>query len=353
MKKYIIGIALIIIAEVVVLTLPAKPDFDSKSSTVATQSEYYYKDNEDSEDPLLPGDMNSILSEKATVPIDTTPTSITVLVNRSYLLPSTYIPSDLTEPEVKFSFYYSSEKRKMRQEAAEALKELFDAGIEKNVLLYGVSGYRSYARQKQIYDNNVRNRGAEATNSVSAKPGSSEHQTGLSIDVSAKVVGCRLDQALGNTTEGKWLAKNAHKFGYIIRYPKGKESITGYSYEPWHIRYVGKSVASYLYKNNLTLEEYYGTTCDEKSGEALTGVDVENADTVTYATPKPTKKPKASPSPTPKATKKPKKTPKPTKKPARTPHPTQAPVVTEAPVVTPAPTAVPVVPEPTEQVPIQ
>lgn len=351
MKKYVIGIALILIAGIIVIILPSKPDFDSESSTITTQTEYYYNDNENEDESLLPNDLNSILSDNEAVPLDTNPTSITVLVNRSYLLPATYVPSDLSEPAIAFSFRYTSEKRKLRKEAADALEKLFEAAAKDNVILYGVSGYRSYTRQKQIYENNVRSRGVTATDSVSAKPGSSEHQSGLSIDVSAKSVGCRLDQALGNTAEGKWLAKNAHTFGYIIRYPKGKEAITGYSYEPWHIRYVGKQVATYLYKNNLTLEEYYGTTCDEKNGDSsVTGVDVENADTVTYATPKPTKKPKATKEPkeTPEPTKKPKKAestkkPKATKKPnvAKTPEPTKVPnepVVTAAP---PAPTAAP------------
>lgn len=86
----------------------------------------------------------------------------------------------------------------------------------------------------------------KATDSLSAKPGSSEHQTGLTIDVSASSVGCLLTERFGSTKEGRWLAKNAHKYGYIIRYPKGKTKLTGYSYEPWHIRYVGVSYASYL-----------------------------------------------------------------------------------------------------------
>jgi hypothetical protein len=91
-------------------------------------------------------------------------------------------------------------------------------------------------------------------------PGSSEHQTGLSIDVSSDSVGCALEESFGATADGKWLAKNCHKYGFIIRYPKNKTKITGYSYEPWHIRYVGRKLATYLYKNDLTLEEYYETT---------------------------------------------------------------------------------------------
>ena len=90
-----------------------------------------------------------------------------------------------------------------------------------------------------------------------AKPGFSEHQCGLSADVSSKSVNLQLTIDFEHTKEGIWLFNNAHKFGFIIRYPKGKEYITGYAYEPWHIRYVGKSIATTIFNNNLTLEEWY------------------------------------------------------------------------------------------------
>ena len=85
---------------------------------------------------------------------------------------------------------------------------------------------------------------------VSARPGFSEHQTGLAIDINS------LDESFENTVAGKWLAENSSKYGFILRYPKGKEGITGYNYEPWHLRYVGKKLATYLYKHNLVFEEY-------------------------------------------------------------------------------------------------
>lgn len=243
------------------------------------------------EENLLPEDLSSILDTTSqTVPLDTIPGSITALVNRDYPLPSTYTPSDLVEAKIRFSFNYSNDKRKLRKPAAKALEKMFKAAEKEKIILYGVSGYRSYVRQKQIYDRNVAVRGKPATDTVSAKPGSSEHQTGLTIDISARSVGCQLSQAFGDTKEGKWVAKNSYKYGYVIRYPNGKSKITGYHYEPWHIRYVGVSVATYLYKNKLTLEEYYNVSCDESEEE--TGVDVEDPDHVKYATPKPKKKKK-------------------------------------------------------------
>ena len=339
MRRYILaGIILFLVVIAVVIFYPAKPQYDSSNSNQNAYEYYYNENSDDEEDSLLPEDLSSILADNQTVPLDTIPSSKTVLVNRVYLLPSNYVPANLVEPDVKFSFSYSADKRKMRKVAANALEKLFAAGEKESIILYGVSGYRSYARQKQIYDKNIATRGQTATDSVSAKPGGSEHQTGLTIDVSAQSVNFRLDQSFGDTKEGKWLAKNAHLYGFIIRYPYGKSKITGYSYEPWHIRFVGKTVATYLYENELTLEEYYGVE-DGLQNEAESRVDVEDPDSVKYATPKPT----AKPTPTPKARKSAK--PKATKKPDNKPKKTKVPASTNPPQVhTPAPTVPPVQP---------
>lgn len=243
---------------------------------------------EPTKDPLLPEDMESIFDFTKSVPIDTVSESYTVLVNRDYLLPSTYIPKDLVEPKVRFSHSEHDDKRKMRKAAAKALEKMFSAAEKKNVILYGVSGYRSYKRQQSIYNRNVSLHGKKATDALSAKPGSSEHQSGLTIDISAKSVYCLLTERLASTKEGKWIAKNAHKYGYIVRYPKGKTKITGYSYEPWHIRYVGVTVATYLYKNKLTMEEYYGVS---NKSETKSGVDVENPKDYETSSPSPSASP--------------------------------------------------------------
>lgn len=246
--------------------------------------------------PLLPPDLNSILDPNTTVPIDTIPSSYTALVNRDYLLPSTYVPKDLTEPKVRFSHGEHDDKRKLRKVAAKALEKMFHAAEKDKIILYGVSGYRSYKRQESIYNRNVSLHGKKATDALSAKPGSSEHQTGLTIDISTASVNCLLTERLGDTKEGKWIAKNAHKYGYIVRYPKNKSKITGYSYEPWHIRYVGVPVATYLYENKLTLEEYYGVS---NQSETKMGVDVEN--TKDYVSTAPSSSPSATPSASPEA----------------------------------------------------
>lgn len=112
------------------------------------------------------------------------------------------------------------------------------------------SGYRSYWNQQATFQSNVDLFGLERAEMLSSRAGHSEHQTGLTMDLDS------FDQGWGSTTYGKWLADNCWKYGFIIRYPKGKESITGYEYEPWHVRYLGKSTASLVYHSGLTLEEF-------------------------------------------------------------------------------------------------
>ncbi len=190
-------------------------------------------------------------------------TSITVFVNKEYALPKDYVPEDLVMPDILFDLNGYDERKLLRREAATALEQLFTAAQESGYTLYGVSGYRSYSRQKDIFLNNIVKKGKKHTLKYSAVPGTSEHQTGLAIDVSTKALKFRLVTTFANSPEGKWLADNAHFFGYIVRYPKNQTKITGYAYEPWHIRYVGRDLANYLYVNQLTLEEYYHYTPGE------------------------------------------------------------------------------------------
>lgn len=189
--------------------------------------------------------------------IVTDPEDMAVVINKQRGLPDNYEPPDLVEPQVEFSFSGKNEKRLLRKEAAEALEKLFRLAKDNGIELYGVSGYRSRATQVGIYNNNVDIQGREAADRVSARPGYSEHQTGLAIDVSSKTAKLGLEEVFGATKEGRWLSEHAHEAGFIIRYPKGKEGLTGYSYEPWHIRYVGEDIAEEIYTNKWTLEEYF------------------------------------------------------------------------------------------------
>lgn len=192
--------------------------------------------------------------------MDLDPSSITVFVNKEYALPKNYKPEKLVTPDVVFNLITYDERTLMRPEAADALENLFDEAKREGVILYGISGYRSYERQYKIFTNNIVNKGKNYTLRYSAVPGTSEHQTGLAIDVSAESLDFKLSANFASSPEGIWLAENAHNYGYIIRYPEGNEKITGYAFEPWHIRYVGKGLATYLHENELTLEEYYKYT---------------------------------------------------------------------------------------------
>ncbi|MDH6672118.1 M15 family metallopeptidase [Paenibacillus glucanolyticus] len=182
--------------------------------------------------------------------------STVVLVNKKRNLPSHYVPQDLVIPQIPFSFSGPSPKKQMRKIAATSLEKLFAAAKKDGIDLKAVSGYRSYATQKSIFERNASIKGEAAANKTSARPGQSEHQTGLSMDISSASVGYALEQSFGNTKEGKWLKVNAPKYGFIIRYGKGQEKGTGYSYEPWHVRYVGVFIAGEITRQNLTLEQY-------------------------------------------------------------------------------------------------
>jgi D-alanyl-D-alanine carboxypeptidase len=198
-------------------------------------------------------------SGKEQIAVVTNPEDMAVVVNKNRSLPATYVPpsKDMKEPNVPFSFKEKSEKKLMRSEAAQALEKLFDQAAKDNIKLAGVSAYRSYVSQKSIFAGNVKSQGEKQASQYSARPGLSEHQTGLAIDVSSPSVQYALEESFGDTKEGKWLVANAPTFGFILRYMKGKEALTGYSYEPWHIRYIGVEMATEISKRGITLEEYF------------------------------------------------------------------------------------------------
>lgn len=185
------------------------------------------------------------------------PEKLDVLVNRKRNLPENYVPEDLVTLGEVPTVLSNPEVNQLRSAAYEALKEMFTAASETGNELHARSGYRSYYTQSSLYSSYVNSYGKAAADKYSAKPGQSEHQTGLSIDITCEAVNYKLDTAFAETEEGKWVAENAHNYGFIIRYPKGKEKITGYEYEPWHIRYLGEDLAEKLYESGLTMEEYF------------------------------------------------------------------------------------------------
>lgn len=161
-----------------------------------------------------------------------------MIVNKTYTLPASYAPGDLL-PEVKEAF-------EVMQKAAAA----------EGLNIYISSGYRSYTRQQTLYNNYVKTDGKELADTYSSRPGHSEHQSGLCFDLNT------IDDSFGATKESAWLEKHAQEYGFIIRFPKGKDKQTGYQYEPWHLRYLGVEMAEKVKSSGLSLEEYFGITSE-------------------------------------------------------------------------------------------
>lgn len=180
-----------------------------------------------------------------------------ILVNKdpeNHLDPS-YVPEDL-EPIRYFAEDRNKYTRFMRAEAADAFHRLVEAAAEDGIDIVMTTAYRSYDFQQILWDNYVAQKGEEEANKTSARPGESEHQTGLAVDLSTSEIDYRNSSDFADTKAGHWVAEHAHEYGFILRYPEDKTDITGYSYEPWHIRYVGLTAAADIYENGLTLEEY-------------------------------------------------------------------------------------------------
>lgn len=191
-----------------------------------------------------------------------------LIANKTYALPRSYdgngLSSDQLTPLAQGAF----------DKMAAAAQD--EAGLS----LFVVSGFRSYETQENLYNRYVEEDGKEEADRYSARPGHSEHQTGLAADVNS------VSYDFEHTAEGKWLAANCYRFGFHLRYPKDKEEITGYRYEPWHVRYVGEELARELYENDETLEEHFGITSSYEDYEAALRGPVEND--ISYNVQKPT-----------------------------------------------------------------
>lgn len=230
--------------------------------------------------------------------------SVTVVVNKSRpLVPVKYSPA----------VFGSYNLAKPASDALSKMRSAMSKAGAGNLLLS--SGYRGYSSQKAIYKSKVALLGLAAGERLAARPGFSEHQTGLAADLSAAGQGCAIRVCFADTKGGKWLAKNSWKYGFILRYPKGETKITGYQFEPWHFRFVGLPLATAMHQAKATvLESFLGLPPAPKYGLPI---------------PQPT----PSPTPTPTVTPNPTATPTPT--PTETPTPTATPTVTSTPVSTP------------------
>ena len=180
-----------------------------------------------------------------------------LLVNKD---PENHLDPSYKAEDLEPIKYYAADRNKytrfMRAEAAEAFHRLVETAAEEGIDIVMTTAYRSYEFQQILWDNYVAQKGEEEANKTSARPGESEHQTGLAVDLSTSEIDYRNSSDFADTAAGRWVAENAHKFGFILRFPEDKTDITGYSYEPWHIRYVGLTAAADIYEENLTLEEY-------------------------------------------------------------------------------------------------
>ncbi len=171
-----------------------------------------------------------------------------LIVNKTYSLPSTYRAPNSEGYEFCLTC--------LTDETLNAFNEMKADAQALNLNLYISSGFRSYSYQQNLYNNYVYQDGKEQADTYSARPGHSEHQTGLAFDLNT------IDDSFAYTPEGEWVKNNCYKYGLILRYPKGKETQTGYQYESWHLRYVGKELAEKLYNDGdwITLEEYFDLT---------------------------------------------------------------------------------------------
>lgn len=190
----------------------------------------------------------------------TNTSSILILVNKTHPLPSGYAPadSDLSTPYLNSS----TDAIRLRTEAAEQAKAMKAAAASSSVTLVVSAGYVSYQEQQDLYNATLKLLGGDESGPVSTameKAGYSEHQTGLAIDFTNDASQASPTSAFADTPAGQWLYAHAHEYGFILRYPKGKESITGYDYMPWHYRYVGVDTANAMYaaSPDETFEEYF------------------------------------------------------------------------------------------------
>lgn len=177
------------------------------------------------------------------------PHKLDVLVNKNNKLHENYIPDDLEYIDIKYSY----ENKQLKKEAKENFERLSSDALALGYRVVATSAYRPYDYQKDLYEYYVKEKGQSYADLCSARPGHSEHQTGLAVDVEGSN---RSYDDFEDAIEFDWMKENAHKYGFILRYPKGKEKITGFKYEPWHYRYVGIEVATYIYEKDITLEEY-------------------------------------------------------------------------------------------------
>lgn len=214
----------------------------------------YKNKNKDLSDEQIIKDVNMDLDKKQYEDMHETINlnKINILVNKHNYLKEDYVPENLKS----LSSTYALSNMKMVEEAANAFESLSKDASKENYKVIAMSTYRSYEYQVDLYNKYVKSDGKDAADTYSGRPGNSEHQTGLAVDVYNQT---ETYTNFEKTKEYNWMQENAYKYGFILRFPKDKENETGYEFESWHYRYVGKDIAKYIHKHNITLEEYIAT----------------------------------------------------------------------------------------------
>ena len=218
----------------------------------------YYEDNlrEDSNSVVTKVNIGSTKPWYENIKETDTSKGIAMINNKVYKLPNNYVPSDLVTISTKYAYGNGPQ---LRKEAFDAFVNMFNAAKLENLTIIINSAYRSYEYQNTLYNQYLKNYGQDYTDKYAARPGHSEHQTGLTIDVTT--YGANADN-FDKTPVFTWLQNHAHEYGYILRYPKGKENITGYQYESWHYRYLGVELATKVHNEGITYDEYYAYYLD-------------------------------------------------------------------------------------------
>ena len=174
-----------------------------------------------------------------------------ILVNKFYYLKQDFIPNDIVDVDINYSYA----NNRVTKETNDAFVEMAKKAKEDNIKLIANSSYRTYERQEEVYKEFYYSKGISYADKYAARAGYSEHQTGLSLDIFTS--GSSTTSNFEESDAFRWLSENAYKYGFILRYPKGKEYLTGYNYESWHYRYLGKELAKKVYDSDLTFDEYY------------------------------------------------------------------------------------------------
>ena len=234
---------------------PADPDpGQSQGNNQSQTGENQGNDKPENDPPKDPkADWPNTTTKESSYPLSKPDDDILVLVNKTHAVDKNYVADDLIRVEHCDPNVGNNDTKKMRKIAAEAFEELHEGALKDGYNILMRTGYRSYDYQTNLYNSYVKAHGQAEADTYSARPGLSEHQTGLACDVGVSGVGLT---AFNNRPEAKWIAENCYKYGFILRYPADKTATTGYIYESWHIRYVGKEAAAIIFENGWVLEEY-------------------------------------------------------------------------------------------------